>query len=375
MKIMFVTPSVSPSWGGLFTAVKELATNLGRRECHVDVVSVNAKNDTNVDGNWPNYIGYSEFSSRSNNYRYSSRLRKYLSQKIPEYDLLHIHGMWCFPQLCAARIAVRVGVPYIMTPHGMTDTNALKRKQLKKMVYWKLVERQNFLNASLIHCLTEAERGNMERMGVIGRSVVLPNGVTVPVMRQICVKEYYLYIGRLHEIKGVLELVRAWSDVGSVKLVIAGDGDINYKEMVLREIRNNENITYVGFLGKQEKEAHFQRAIATIIPSYTEGLSMVAIESLSYGTPIILTKQANMLEVEEYGAGLVIDDNSLENIRSAVKTLGGLEDAKYKNMRENAEELANKRYEWSNLILQYESIYKVVCKEYGGGAGAGQNCR
>ena len=53
---------------------------------------------------------------------------------IGTYDLVHIHWLYNFSCIAAARAALASGVPYVIQPHGSLDPHFRKKNQLVKQV-------------------------------------------------------------------------------------------------------------------------------------------------------------------------------------------------------------------------------------------------
>jgi glycosyltransferase involved in cell wall biosynthesis len=92
--------------------------------------------------------------------------------------------------------------------------------------------------------------------------------------------DYYLYIGRLIQRKGLDIAIQACNYTNS-KLIIAGNqGDIP----------SGPNIEYVGLVGVEERGKLMSRAKAVFVPTiYVEPFGGVSVESLLCGTPVICT--------------------------------------------------------------------------------------
>jgi len=91
---------------------------------------------------------------------------------------------------------------------------------------------------------------------------------------------YYLYIGRLIQRKGIDIAVQACKYTNS-KLIVAGNqGDIP----------EGPNIEYVGLVGVEERGRLMSRAQAVFVPTiYVEPFGGVSVEALLCGTPVICT--------------------------------------------------------------------------------------
>jgi glycosyltransferase involved in cell wall biosynthesis len=116
---------------------------------------------------------------------------------------------------------------------------------------------------------------------------------------------YFLFVGRLEFLKGVHVLIKAFNEKPKSKLLIAGEG--KYSESLKVMARKNKKITFLGQVTREKLSSLYKNAIAVIIPSlWHENVSLVAIEALSHGTPIIVSDKGGLPEtVELSGAGMV----------------------------------------------------------------------
>lgn len=108
-----------------------------------------------------------------------------------------------------------------------------------------------------------------------------------------------LYVGRLHEDKGILELVRAYKDVyqqyPNSKLFIVGDGNFS---AVMKEAKDLwGNIIFTGRLEKEDVYSLYKKATIGILPSYTEQCSYTAIEMMMFGLPIVGVRTTGLSEM------------------------------------------------------------------------------
>jgi len=96
-------------------------------------------------------------------------------------------------------------------------------------------------------------------------------------------KDYYVFLGRLSQVKGVKTLCESAMKL-PYKLVIIGDGPL---EKRLRTLYN-KNIEYTGELEWTEIQPILSKARFMVIPSeWSENNPLSVIESLSVGTPVI----------------------------------------------------------------------------------------
>lgn len=104
--------------------------------------------------------------------------------------------------------------------------------------------------------------------------------------------DYFLYVGRLTESKGIRLACEA-AEAAKVKLKVIGHGD---EKLV------THGAEYLGALPSDERNRVMSRARAVICPTlYVEPFNCVAVEAQMCGTPVIATPWGGFLETIEHG--------------------------------------------------------------------------
>ena len=103
-------------------------------------------------------------------------------------------------------------------------------------------------------------------------------------------ENFYLYVGRLSEEKGIRDLVEAFLENGK-PLKIVGDGPL---ASWVQE-QKKPNIEYLAAVPRESLAQLYQNCAALILPSrWFEGQPMTVIEAQSHGTIVIAADSANM---------------------------------------------------------------------------------
>ena len=100
--------------------------------------------------------------------------------------------------------------------------------------------------------------------------------------------DYYLFAGRVEQIKGMELLLEAFATLPKEQLWVAGTGTQleYYKEEAAK--RGLDNVKFLGFVKKEQLQEMMAGAKALIVPSqWYETFGMTVVEAFSLGTPVI----------------------------------------------------------------------------------------
>jgi glycosyltransferase involved in cell wall biosynthesis len=243
----------------------------------------------------------------------------------------------------------------------MVEADALARKALKKRLYWELIEKHSFQNASAIHAITENEAAQIARLVSSKHTFVIPNGIeTVPHNPKVAFPKEptILFIGRLHPIKALDRLMMAIA-VLDVRLIVAGDGEAEHKKYIydlVDKLNIGEKIEFLGFVGMEQKKALYEKASFICVPSHSEVLSLVALEAISYGLPVLISKACHFDDIRTHGAGIVIEDNEPSSIAMGIERMLSID---LLALSQNAFELS-KKYSLSSMVSKMVAEYGKI---------------
>lgn len=318
------------------------------------------------------------------NFGYSRAFRAAVVQRMAEFDILHVHAVWNYPTYRAMREAHRRGVPYVVAPQGSFDRWALGQNRWAKVVYRAVFEGPLYNRAARIQTLTEDEVRQCREFGITAKCVIIPNGVHLdgfagpfdaePFRESLGLpsnERILLFLGRLHPKKGLDILAEAFGRLvqerRGVTLVVAGsdEGD-GYRQRVEHMFRAAGTAGKTVFLGEvkaEQKRLTFRGADAFVLPSYSEGLPVAALEAMSAGLPVVLTRECNIPEAGTAGAGYVVRCDATEVFR-ALRLLFADEDArKEKGLR--ARRLVEQMFSWDKIACRTLATYQAILEERG----------
>lgn len=118
-------------------------------------------------------------------------------------------------------------------------------------------------------------------------------------------RPFFLFVGRLEQIKGVQNIIPVFQNQTKYDLLIAGDGD--YKDELVKQANESANIKFLGRLDQKTLRKLYRSALAVIVPSICyETFGIIIIEAFSQKTPVIVNDLGALPEVvEDSGGGFV----------------------------------------------------------------------
>jgi len=148
--------------------------------------------------------------------------------------------------------------------------------------------------------------------------MVLPNFVSIRKNESInCKKEdYYCYIGRISEEKGIETLLQAAQQL-PYPLKIAGKGPL-FENIQSRYA--NDKIKLLGYLNREEVKSLIEKARFSVVPSECyENNPLSGIESLYLGTPVLGANTGGIPElIEESRNGLLFESKNRDDLKNKI---------------------------------------------------------
>ncbi|MBC7234627.1 MAG: glycosyltransferase family 4 protein [Chloroflexi bacterium] len=172
--------------------------------------------------------------------------------------------------------------------------------------------------------LTEFARRKFIQGGLpAGKIEVKPNFVTdMAMQRDGDEGEFFLFVGRLDEAKGVTVLLDAWRQMRMAPpLRIVGDGPLATKVRALCGFC--ENVSWWGHRPNREVRQWMCRAKALIVPSIVyETFGLTTIEAFCAGLPVIASRHGAVASLlEEKRTGLLFDPGNAQDLIRCVEWL------------------------------------------------------
>lgn len=140
-------------------------------------------------------------------------------------------------------------------------------------------------------------------------------------------QDYYVFIGRLVEQKGVLILLDVWDRIFreqkllGPKLVIVGEGDL--EECVRSRTKRNPLVDFRGSVSKEDKYSLLNGMRGLIAPSLClESLGLVAYEAYDFAKPVLAANAGGLSEIVTHDqTGLIHEPGDSATLHEQVMRL------------------------------------------------------
>jgi glycosyltransferase involved in cell wall biosynthesis len=280
-------------------------------------------------------------------------------------DLVHLTAVYSPPTIPTLAICKLLGKPVVWSLRGSLQRWAGSTRPKTKQVFEAICGGLCEPDRVVLHVTSEAEKQDSTERIKTATAIVAPNGVDVPTAN--IGRSYHagnelrlLYLGRLHPIKGIENLLQAMTllDKG-ITLSICGDGELKYRselETLSRQLGLDGRIHFYGHVGNEDKQTQFQNADICVVPSFSENFGIVVAEALAAGVPVIASTNTPWAELNRNGCGLWVE-NSAESLAKAVDDL---RDAPLAKMGQRGREWMARAFSWNEVAEQIASVYGTL---------------
>lgn len=282
--------------------------------------------------------------------------------------VIHVHGIWGWHAFYALLLSIISGARVIISPHGMMDEWAMNKSKLKKNIAMLIYERFLWGRTSIFHALNNSEKKSILNLQPKKEIEVIPNGITIHSARKEFSsqreKRKMLFIGRLDEKKGILELLDGWKyfltmrdGKETIELHIAGPGNENY----INDIIDTPGIKYHGSVYGEDKDNLYRSVDGFILPSFSEGLPMTVLEAWSWGVPTFITSHCNLHDEVNIGLSYGINPTK-ESIADAFMLFENLSDNELYDISSKLQSHVRNKYSWSLISKKHVENYDRYIK-------------
>ena len=360
--IVHIAPYYPPHIGGLENVAKMSAEELAKRNYVVRVItstSSGVKRGVEKIGNLQvTSLASFEFARTP-----IAPMLLWELLTLPKNSIIHLHFSQAYwPELILLVAKLR-NIPYLI--HFHLDVKPSGFFGCIFVIYKKLLWGPMLRNAEkVIACSQDQIKVIHGRYKVPMEDIVL---ISNAVAEKFFAKGPYsshkeifnlLYVGRIVLQKRVDRIIEAVAKLSiPVHLSIVGDGYERKKLEHLVKKLHLSNVTFEGQKTSAEIINFHKKNHALVISSDEEGTSLVMLEAMAAGLPIIGTNVKGIDELTK-GVGILVDEPYVENFSIAIKELWS-NPKKLEILSKQSVEKA-KQYSWTRFIKQLEAVYSSI---------------
>ncbi len=298
----------------------------------------------------------------------SPSLLTHLWRTARDYDVIHIHAWWNLVSVLGCLVALMRKVPVIISPRGTLSNYSFhnKNNSIKSIMHSWLGK--PLLKKCCIHTTSNNEHDVMKAMLPDNTVFNIPNFIDLTKNKfsgyQPTGHLRIIFFSRIEEKKGLDILLDALKSVTiPYKLTIAGDGNSEYVNQLKKLALDNgvaAQIDWIGFQTDNKYQLLYEHDVM-ILPSYDENFGNVVIESLSVGTPVLISRAVGLADyVSQNHLGWLCETNSA-SVSAAINNLVS-QKAEINRIKEYAPGKISADFNYANLAKKYIDMYTQVVK-------------
>src|SRR2546421_3712246 len=255
----------------------------------------------------------------------SLKLLARLPGVIRDADVVHLNGVYSFTTIPTLALCRLMRKPVVWSTLGALQRWRGNRRERIKRIFERACDALCESERVVLHAASDEEEFESRRRINNVSSIVIPYGIWISNLDHPRVTHdgplRLLYLGRLHPIKGIENLLRAMTLAKvCVTLVICGEGDAAYEDLLrsrVSEFGLENRVRFQGTVVCEAKEERFREADICVVPSFKESFGAVVTEALARAVPVIASRGTPWQKLEELGCGLWVGTEA-EDLAQAI---------------------------------------------------------
>jgi glycosyltransferase involved in cell wall biosynthesis len=290
------------------------------------------------------------------------------ARHVKRYDLDIIHGH----SMYAGGYALAKRLPFVVTLHGtqLSELRAtLETRPRPNHVltdsFSMVMERMAASKADLVIAVCKRHKEEiMEQYGIEeDRIRVVYEGIDVQRFSPSeCKGKDVLFVGRLHQRKGLDRLLKAFKKVkesdpeARLRIAGKGEGEKEYKALS-RKLGIDDVVQFLGHVPDDVLPGLYTSSSLFIMPSYYEGFGLVLLEAMASGLPVLAGDTGVAPELVQNGKnGFIIDETDLHSRILEVLS----DEALKRDMGKRNRAIMEKDLSWDNVAGNMVKVYKEL---------------
>jgi|AP95_1055475.scaffolds.fasta_scaffold07207_4 glycosyltransferase involved in cell wall biosynthesis len=308
---------------------------------------------------------------------YSPNAGKIAKKIIRNFDIVHIYSWYHHIGIEFFKAAKKYNIPLIFTAMGTLQNDAQSFYKTQKSIIDYMFTKKIINYANVLHSVGHSEiesyiqyGGKKEKIiqvenGIELKDFELTDSTNILKKLDIMEKPYILFLSRIHPKKGLELLLSAFKELtqsnDEIYLVIAGSGENDYVQKIqknVKELSLTNKVKFTGLVSQNEKITLLKSAKIFSLISKSDVHPRAIQEALTMGVPVVISKESDYPEVEEYNAGKIVSLDNKKISQTFEKLLRN--DSELKIQSNNAKKLINEKFLAEEQIKKFEKIYSDI---------------
>lgn len=285
-------------------------------------------------------------------------------QNLRNYRLTCVNGyLFRAGRVCEDCIGHRLLWPGVA--HACYRGSRIESGVVAAMIYYHNLRQTWTRTVDIYIALTEFSRRKFIQAGLPAQKIVVKPNFAYDHGLASGKGAHAVFIGRLDPPKGILGLVRAWSQCAEIPLKIIGDGPLRATIASVVRQENLSNVDLCGQLSSEDSLATLKGARFMIFPSvWYESFPRVLLESFSVGRPVIASDAGVTGELIQDGVtGHLFRSGDWQDLVAKVRRLWD-HPAEANQMGRQARAEYERKYTPERNYQILADIYSSVISEY-----------
>lgn len=246
---------------------------------------------------------------------FSFKLIRIFLKIFKSYDVIHIHLCKDFVTTLALLICRLNKKKHVIQTHGMFLREDRKADQFFNWLCMKLSKK-----ADTHLVLTNSEEEWFQERGWQAKRLKIRNPIKIPIVSKMVNLNLFdvCYLSRFHlrkRPKMVIEAIQILTAKGyNLKIRMAGsdEGELTHCNSMINAYSLGNNFDISGQISSDEILCVLNSSKVMVLPSYSEFVPMIILESLSHGVPVIAGSDCELAqELNKNGICLLADEPSV----------------------------------------------------------------